>query len=538
MNKFILNVLFIVGVIEIIYGSDLIRNPWTRIELEDSSFEDIANLLHHKDYVIDTHQFEIGQKLSIYANRDALTKLQQERMIFRVQERDTSNYPTDGYMTYAEMVQYLQSNLANTNNMLSKMVSIGKTVESRDIWMFQFNYANVDPKLNHPTVLLVGNIHGNEVVGREMLLLLIEYLANQTREGLNSYVCQMLQKVNVWIIPSLNPDGFEKRMRWNANYYDLNRGFPDQYEGIPHHIQPEVQAMMNLVGNVSFILSASMHGGAQVASYPFDGNADHINQQYSATPEDELIRWIATQYAQNNPLISNSTFFPGGITNGAAWYVLYGGMQDYNYLHGTPEITIELSNNKWPAFEDIELHWYMNREALIQYINISVSNRISGRIIDCEGRPLNSRIKINQEPTKYIPHNKMFSKIVLLNSNITIIVNVSTQQYPSYFDSLDFVYMNNVFEFTVDELPMELIQLDMCKTRSRLERNTKRKPSLVNKGMGERSLSERLEDDTEYQYHVMRAKQLNENLEDYLIKYKREQLLIHKREKQRQFLEQ
>ena len=75
-------------------------------------------------------------------------------------------------------------------------------------------------------VKLVGNIHGDEVVGRELLLGLAEGLCTGWADQRED-VLRLLRSTEVHLLPSLNPDGFVLKTRNNANDRDLNRGFPD-----------------------------------------------------------------------------------------------------------------------------------------------------------------------------------------------------------------------------------------------------------------------------------------------------------------------
>ena len=99
-----------------------------------------------------------------------------------------------------------------------------------------------------------------------------------------------------------------RRGRNNANNVDLNRNFPKQFDEAQHDFrqlsrgrEPETLAAMNWIKRNPFVLSANLHGGAVVASYPFDDSPRHRTSGfYSKAPDDETFRYLAHTYADNH----------------------------------------------------------------------------------------------------------------------------------------------------------------------------------------------------------------------------------------------
>ncbi|XP_076646852.1 carboxypeptidase D svr isoform X1 [Halictus rubicundus] len=299
---------------------------------------------------------------------------------------------------YVEMEKYLKELNGNYPN-ITRLYSIGKSVKGRQLYVMEITENPGKHSADKPEVKYVGNMHGNEVVGREILLLLLRYLCENYET--NEVVTKILKNVRLHVMPSMNPDGYEISKegdvygghgRSNAKGVDLNRNFPDQYEinQLNREQEPETKAVMNWIAQIPFVLSANFHGGTLVANYPYDNVPQYAPNSANVSPDDAVFKALALAYSNAHPRmhlgepcppLPNERLnmqnvleerFPNGITNGAAWYSVSGGMQDYNYLHSNDfEITLEVGCTKFPNRTELPTFWLQNREPMLRLIEMS-----------------------------------------------------------------------------------------------------------------------------------------------------------------------
>ncbi|XP_051942923.1 probable carboxypeptidase X1 [Hippocampus zosterae] len=333
---------------------------------------------------------------------------------------------------YQEMRKLMKS-VAEECPDITRIYTIGKSYMGLKLYVMEISDHPGKHELGEPEFRYVANMHGNEVLGRELVLNLMQYLCREYKRG-NRRVVRLITETRIHLLPSMNPDGYEiayakgsELAGWGEGRYtyegiDLNHNFPDlntilwdaqeiaeDPSKVPNHYIPipeyytkedamvaaETRAVISWMEDIPFVLGANLHGGELVVTYPYDGTEFWAPQANTPTPDNSFFRWLATVYASTNLAMANperrlchTDDFQAynNIINGGAWHHVPGSMNDFSYLHTNCfEVTVELSCDKFPHASELPIEWENNKESLLLFME-QVHRGLKGVVRDKESK--------------------------------------------------------------------------------------------------------------------------------------------------------
>jgi hypothetical protein len=261
-----------------------------------------------------------------------------------VSQVDTTLAPDQNYKTPAEIETILRQ-YANDYPGITRLESIGKSGEGRDIWALKITDNPGERELDEPAIFFNGMHHAREVMTPEVVLDTVEQLL--TKYGTDATTTRWVDGNEIWVVPMLNPDGNNKvwtsNSMWRKNTrggygVDINRNYPylwnscggssgstgaDDYRGPSAGSEPETQAMMAFVRRIQPVFSISYHSYSELVIYPYGCNGSRVETR-------DVVEPIGNAMAQALPSDSGS----GKYDPGTAWELLYdvdGGDIDWLY---------------------------------------------------------------------------------------------------------------------------------------------------------------------------------------------------------------
>ena len=282
---------------------------------------------------------------------------------------DRATYEWDSYPTYSAYQSMMQGFPATAvNGRICTYMELGTLSSGRKIMGVRINNGSPDGK---PKFMYSSTIHGDETTGWILMLRLIDELCTST----DSRIVNLVNNLDIFIFPNTNPDGtyaggnntVTGATRANGNSIDMNRNYPDPHSSAHpdgNAYQSETQWFMTLAETYPFVMAANYHGGAQVVNYPWDNTS-------TRHADDAWWQYVSREYANLCQAVSSSymTDQSNGITNGADWYMIGGGRQDYmNGYRQCREVTIECSTTKSPNASQLPTFWNYNHNGMLAYM--------------------------------------------------------------------------------------------------------------------------------------------------------------------------
>lgn len=229
------------------------------------------------------------------------------------------------------------------------------------------------PGSGAPVVRLLGGHHGNEQVAVEVALAAAERLVDGDG-GADPEVTALLDRVTLWLVPDVNPDGVAANTRENARGVDLNRNYGYAWSasslrpGSSAFSEPETRAVRALAQVDRPFLSLTLHAGAENLGWPWNFTLDD-------PPDAPAFAGLAEAYAEG----CDAPYF--WVTQGADWYPTRGDTNDWAYgRFGGFDLTLELSLDKRPPADQVPgvIGWHLEPIVALLGAPPTVSGRVRG----------------------------------------------------------------------------------------------------------------------------------------------------------------
>jgi len=252
------------------------------------------------------------------------------------------------YETKASVISKYKA-LCSQYPSLASYVSVGKSVEGRDIWLFRFGNSSGG------RVLWDAQLHGNEDLGSETGYLFAQWLLTSS----NSRAKYILAHNWVLIIPVVNID---KTGRTNAHHVNLNRNFvtgwgksgsssstSSEYRGPSAGSEAETKVMRAVFQTYKpkWYINTHMFGGPRI--YYRSG----MSSTTISTLKSRMTTYAATYGGRT------SSYYPFTKIYG------YGYAIADAYSFGAQTLLVEYGNSNLPSYSQVTTTYYKDSRLLL-----------------------------------------------------------------------------------------------------------------------------------------------------------------------------
>jgi hypothetical protein len=305
---------------------------------------------------------------------DLLAKGYNVKVVFWTpEERNTKLFGKDWdlqFHTYNDLVAEMQQ-AASDHASIMILDTLGYSIQGRMILGAKIS-DNPALEEDEPEFRILGNHHGNEYMSVEMGLLMLEYLTDNY--GSDPQVTHLVDDMETWIIPMMNPDGRTAGTRGNAAGVDLNRDYGHMwnYDSPGIFSQPETRIIREHGMKNNFSISLSFHTSGDIVNYVW-------NYKDFPLADSAFIVDISEEYGSYNGY---------WVVEGYQWYVVFGDCNDWSYgCRGDFDATIETANS------NITGVWNLNRPGMLAMME-RTDDGVRGVITDAgTGEPLEGMMR-------------------------------------------------------------------------------------------------------------------------------------------------